>query len=87
MYDDVPKAFEQWIGAGAKIYIYSSGSVDAQKLLFAHTEHGDLLPKLAGHFDTQIGLKQSAESYAKIVKEIGSAPGETLFLTDVVAGK
>lgn len=26
------------------VYIYSSGSVEAQQLLFAHTEHGDLLP-------------------------------------------
>ena len=43
VYDDVPKAFEQWTNNGKKLYIYSSGSVEAQKLLFGNTEHGDLL--------------------------------------------
>lgn len=42
IYDDVPKAFERWTQAGKKIYIYSSGSVEAQILLFSHTEAGDL---------------------------------------------
>lgn len=77
-----------WISSGAKIYIYSSGSVDAQKLLFSHTEKGDLLPKLTGHFDTEIGLKQEPGSYLKIVKNIGDCTeNEILFLTDIVAGK
>lgn len=80
------KAFDQWLLAGVKIYIYSSGSVDAQKLLFANTEHGDLLSKLSGHFDTQIGLKKEVDSYTKILKEIGSGAAETLFLTDIVDG-
>lgn len=87
VYDDVSKAFDQWLLAGVKIYIYSSGSVEAQKLLFANTEYGDLLPKLAGHFDTQIGLKKEVDSYTKILKEIGAGAGETLFLTDIVDGK
>lgn len=81
------KAFDTWIAAGAKVYIYSSGSVAAQKLLFGHSEAGDLLPKLSGHFDTKIGLKQDAGSYVAIVKEIGVVANEVLFLTDVVAGK
>lgn len=80
------KAFDQWCLAGVKIYIYSSGSVDAQKQLFANTQHGDLLPKLSGHFDTQIGAKREVDSYKKILKEIGAGAGETLFLTDIVDG-
>lgn len=86
MYEDVSKAFNQWFSSGVKIYIYSSGSVDAQKMLFANTEHGDLLPKLSGHFDTQIGLKKEVDSYTKILKEIGAVAGETLFLTDIIDG-
>lgn len=79
-------AFDAWIAGGAKVYIYSSGSVAAQKLLFGHSEAGDLLPKLAGHFDTKVGPKQAASSYAAIVKDIGVAANEVLFLTDVIGG-
>lgn len=43
VYEDVPKALESWTNEGRKIYVYSSGSVEAQKLLFGHSVHGDLL--------------------------------------------
>lgn len=87
IYEDVDKAFDAWTAGGAKVYIYSSGSEAAQKLLFGHSEAGDLLPKLSGHFDTKVGPKQEANSYETIAKEIGVAANEVLFLTDVVAGK
>lgn len=86
IYDDVVKAFDGWIAGGAKVYIYSSGSVAAQKLLFGHSEAGDLLSKLSGHFDTKVGPKQEANSYRAIVREIGVTANEVLFLTDVIAG-
>lgn len=86
VYADVPKAFQFWESAGIKIYIYSSGSVKAQKLLFGHTEYGNLLPKLAGHFDTNIGMKQEKQSYENIIKEIDCAANEIMFLTDIVNG-
>lgn len=70
-----------------KIFIYSSGSVAAQKLLFGNSEHGDLTSKISGYFDTNIGMKQDKNSYEKIVKEIGCEPADILFLTDVVNGK
>lgn len=85
VYDDVQKAFEQWTETGRKIYIYSSGSVDAQKLLFEHSEKGNLLKYLAGHYDTKIGAKREKESYESILKNIESSAEETLFLTDVYA--
>lgn len=84
VYEDAAKAMEQWVTSGHKIYIYSSGSVDAQKLLFAHTEHGDLSAHITSYFDTAIGAKQESKSYAAIAKEIDFAPEEVLFLTDVV---
>ncbi|XP_052902084.1 enolase-phosphatase E1-like [Anopheles moucheti] len=85
VYDDVQKAFEQWAENGRKIYIYSSGSVDAQKLLFEHSEQGNLLKYLTGHYDTKVGAKREKESYASILKNIESSAEETLFLTDVYA--
>ena len=42
VYEDVPRNFKKWISDGIIIGIYSSGSVLAQKLLFAFTLFGDL---------------------------------------------
>lgn len=85
VYEDVSKALEQWTEGGRKVYIYSSGSVDAQKLLFEHSEQGDLVKYLAGHYDTKIGAKTEKDSYAAILKNIEATAEEALFLTDVVA--
>lgn len=87
MYDDVMPALEQWRSADErKVYIYSSGSVDAQKLLFGQSLAGDLLRFIDGHFDTAVGAKQEAASYATIVEKIGCKAEEILFLTDIVKG-
>lgn len=43
VYDDVVPALDQWKAAGKKIYIYSSGSVPAQKLLVGYSTKGDLM--------------------------------------------
>ncbi|XP_068619307.1 claspin-like [Battus philenor] len=85
VYDDVLTALEQWKSIdGQKVYIYSSGSVQAQKLLFGQSQAGDLLKFIEGHFDTAVGAKQDAASYAAITKSIGCKPEEILFLTDIV---
>jgi enolase-phosphatase E1 len=85
VYDDVPPALAEWNAAGKDVRVYSSGSVQAQKLFFGHTIAGDLLPHFRGHYDTTIGPKKEAESYRKIAAEFGSPAGEILFLSDVVA--
>ncbi|KAF9960172.1 Enolase-phosphatase E1 [Mortierella alpina] len=82
LYEDVVPVFDQWKTEGKKLYIYSSGSVPAQKLLFGHSEKGDLLHYFSGHYDTSIGQKIEAESYSKIVADIGANPERTLFLSD-----
>jgi enolase-phosphatase E1 len=82
VYSDVLAALTRWRDARVPVYIYSSGSVQAQKLLFGYTEQGDLLPYLAGHFDTAIGKKTEAESYRRIAEAIGSQPESILFLSD-----
>ncbi|KAF9572857.1 hypothetical protein EC968_009341 [Mortierella alpina] len=82
LYEDVVPAFDQWKAEGKKLYIYSSGSIPAQKLLFGHSEKGDLLHYFSGHYDTTIGQKIEAESYSKIATDIGVNPERALFLSD-----
>ena len=85
VYPDVAPKLQEWKAQGMDLYIYSSGSVAAQKLFFGFSEAGDLSRLLAGHFDTEIGPKREAESYRRIIAAIGRAPGEILFLSDTVA--
>lgn len=82
VYDDAVRALRQWHGAGKKLYVYSSGSVPAQKLIFGHTAFGDLTPLFSGYFDTTTGPKKEAESYRKIARAIGVDPQRVLFLSD-----
>lgn len=85
VYPDTPEALHRWYSAGVAIYIYSSGSIDAQKLLFGHSVAGDLTPMLSGYFDTTTGPKREAESYTKIADTTGFKPKEILFASDVRA--
>ncbi|XP_035403413.1 enolase-phosphatase E1 isoform X1 [Anser cygnoides] len=83
VFEDVVPAIRKWREAGMKVYIYSSGSVEAQKLLFGYSTEGDILELFDGHFDTKIGPKVESESYRRIAASIGCATNNILFLTDV----
>jgi enolase-phosphatase E1 len=83
LYPDALANLKAWHGRGIALYVYSSGSVLAQKLLFGHTEDGDLTPLFSGYFDTHIGGKREAEAYRKIAETISLPPGEILFLSDI----
>ena len=85
VYADVRPAFERWKRQGKELYIFSSGSVLAQKLIFAHTTDGDLTRYLDGYFDTTTGAKASAASYQSISEKIGAPESEVLFVSDVAA--
>ncbi len=85
VFDDVPPAFKRWKDAGIKIAVYSSGSVLAQKLLFRHTEHGDLTVFISDHFDTNIGDKKMASSYWNIAKELEIDAKDIMFISDSLA--
>jgi enolase-phosphatase E1 len=85
VYEDVPRAFDRWSRMDRRIAIFSSGSVLAQKLLFGNTAEGDLTGYLDGYFDTTIGPKKEAESYARIARSLGLPASDVLFVSDVVA--
>lgn len=85
VYADVPPALQQWQQQGSKLYVYSSGSVQAQQLLFRHSDAGDLTPLFSGYFDTRIGAKREISSYAAILQQLQLPPKQVLFLSDIVA--
>jgi enolase-phosphatase E1 len=74
-----------WRGRGLRLNVYSSGSAAAQKLLFGHSLAGDLTPLFEGYFDTAVGAKTEAESYARIAAALGLDAWAILFLSDTAA--
>ena len=85
VFPDVRPAFERWHAKGTSINIFSSGSVLAQQLLFAHTEAGDLTRFIDKYFDTNVGKKGEADSYRHIALELDLAADEIVFISDVVS--
>ncbi|MFG3012721.1 acireductone synthase [Streptomyces cinerochromogenes] len=82
-YDDVVPALRTWHAAGVRLYVYSSGSVAAQRAWFSSTPEGDLLPLVSGLYDTEnAGPKQEPESYRRIAATAGVAADRLLFLSD-----
>jgi enolase-phosphatase E1 len=83
VYADAEQALRRWHAQGRKLYVYSSGSVQAQKLIFGHTPYGDLTPLFSGYFDTRVGAKRETASYRRIASEIALPAGTILFLSDI----
>jgi enolase-phosphatase E1 len=85
VFPDVPEAMRRWHRRDINISIFSSGSILAQKLLFAHTSWGDLTRHVSNYFDTTTGSKTSMGSYRQIQDRLGLAPSEIVFISDVTA--
>jgi len=85
VYDDVPRAFARWSAKGNRIAIFSSGSVQAQRLLFGHSKAGDLSKYIEAYFDTTTGPKREAASYTAIAETLGIDAAGILFVSDVEA--
>jgi enolase-phosphatase E1 len=83
VYPDVPVALARWSRQGKIVCIFSSGSVLAQKLLFASTAAGDLTSFLNAYFDTTIGPKNAPESYRRIAEVLALEASNILFISDV----
>jgi enolase-phosphatase E1 len=85
LYPDAVEAIEVWRKQRLRIFVYSSGSIEAQKLYFAHSIAGDLSSAIDGYFDTTSGAKTEPGSYVTISSTIGVAAASILFLTDAAA--
>ncbi|XP_043701903.1 probable bifunctional methylthioribulose-1-phosphate dehydratase/enolase-phosphatase E1 1 isoform X3 [Telopea speciosissima] len=84
VFEDVSDALQKWHAMGIKVYIYSSGSREAQRLLFGNSNYGDLRKFLCGFFDTTVGNKKETRSYFEISQSLGvDEPSDILFVTDV----
>jgi enolase-phosphatase E1 len=84
VYPEVSARLHAWRADGLHLYVYSSGSVPAQRLFFRYSDAGDLTPLFAGYFDTETGPKRESASYTKIAEAIGERPEHILFLSDIV---
>lgn len=84
VYPDAVEALKRWHQDGYALYVYSSGSIQAQKLIFGCSEAGDLTPLFSGYFDTTSGGKREAQSYHTIAQAIGLPAEQILFLSDIV---
>ena len=85
VYPEVAARLSSWAASGLLLYVYSSGSVAAQKLFFTHSDAGNLSRFFQGYFDTASGPKREADSYTTIARAIGLVPSEILFLSDIAA--
>lgn len=83
VYPDTPDALRGWHADGLRLCVYSSGSVAAQKLIFGHTDYGDLTPLFSDYFDTRVGGKREAASYRAISEQLGADAATVLFLSDI----
>lgn len=83
LYPDVLPSLERWKAQGIDLYVYSSGSVAAQKLLFGYSDEGDITSLFSGYFDTHIGAKREVQSYQTIAANLGHPPAQILFLSDI----
>jgi len=84
VYPDAVEALKQWHQDGYRLFVYSSGSIQAQKLIFGCSEAGDLTPLFSGYFDTTSGPKREAKSYANITQAMQVKAEQVLFLSDIV---
>ena len=85
VYEDAVKQLQAWHAAGVPLFVYSSGSIQAQKLFFAYSEFGDMTPLFSEYFDTTSGAKQEAASYQCIAEAIHILPENIVFLSDIAA--
>ncbi|MFO8140322.1 MAG: acireductone synthase [Marinobacter sp.] len=85
IYPDAAEYLQRWHDRGLRLFVYSSGSVKAQKLIFGFSNEGDFTPFFSGYFDTGVGGKKDPQSYQKILAQLGVEPASVLFLSDIEA--
>jgi enolase-phosphatase E1 len=82
LFEEVPDILRDWHQQGLVLAVYSSGSIAAQKLLYGHSQAGDLGPLFSHWFDTHSGGKHEVDSYKRICATMGVEPQQVLFISD-----
>ena len=85
VYPDAVEKLSEWHRQGMRLAVFSSGSVEAQQLLFRNTAFGDLTPLFSAYFDTRIGAKKAPQAYEHVCRQMAVPPRASLFLSDVTA--
>ena len=83
VYPDAGEKLREWHDRGLRLYVYSSGSVQAQKLIFGFSSEGDLTPFFSGYFDTRMGAKRETAACQNILNELGVDADTVMFLSDI----
>ncbi|TGL57613.1 acireductone synthase [Leptospira sarikeiensis] len=83
IFKDVPAFLERIQKTGKRAAVYSSGSVEAQILIYKYCEAGDLTRFFENYFDTAVGGKREANSYTKIAEKLSIHPSSIVFFTDI----
>lgn len=84
IYPDFIAAIKRYKNQNLRIYSFSSGSAEAQAMLFGHSDVGDLNPLFNGHFDTRTGSKTDRQAYANIINTISLTGKQILFVSDLL---
>lgn len=82
VYPDVPPALRRWSASGLRLFCFSHGSIEAQRLIFGHSPAGDLCGLFGGFFDTRVGSKHEPESFSRLAIGMGLPPAEIVYLSD-----
>ena len=85
LFEEVPGVLQEWQQQGLVLGVYSSGSITAQKLLYGHSQAGDLCPLFSHWFDTHSGSKHEIDSYKRICAAMDVEPQHVLFISDSMA--
>ena len=82
LFPETAECLREWREQGLTLSVYSSGSIQAQKLLYRHSPAGDLEKLFSHWFDTHTGPKKSTESYTRIAEQLHSSPNKIWFVSD-----
>lgn len=82
VYDDAVATLQAWADDHRSLFTYSAAPSEAQRLLFAYSEFGDIADLFSGFFDRRLGSKKNADSYTAIAEALGESAGALLFISD-----
>ncbi len=84
VYVDAHQQLQAWHQQGIQLYVFSSGSIEAQQLLFRYSDFGDMTPLFSDYFDTTLGSKRDTSSYQKMAQTMVQQTAHILFLSDII---